>query len=298
MKIIDCIQGSAEWLALRRSKITATDCAAILGKSKYKSPHMVWLDKMGKSKAFDNEAMKRGRELEPEARAYYNQKLGRNYQPAVVLSDENPWQMASLDGWDEEHKEVLEIKCPGESVFREAQAGNFSQDYVWQCLHQLSIDPTIRQVNLGFYYKAQDRVETTEACFGRDDNELKDLVAKEWAFYKDYVLRFVEPPLGSLDYQQRDDEEWERLCQQWKIIKQDLKDLEDDEKMIREQLISLAGDQSCRGAGIQLTKYTRQGNVEYAKIPELKGVDLSPYRKPTIDAWRLTELDKDPNHTV
>ena len=98
MQIIQVAQGSGEWLTLRRSKITATDCAAILGKSKYKSPHMVWLDKRGKSKPFDNEAMKRGRDLEPEARDYFNKKLGLNCTPVVALSDENPWQMASLEG--------------------------------------------------------------------------------------------------------------------------------------------------------------------------------------------------------
>ena len=291
MKIVTIEQGSTDWLALRRSKITATDCAAILGKSKYKSPHMVWMDKMGKSKTFDNEAMQRGRQLEPEARAYFNQKLGFNCQPIVALSDENPWQMASLDGWDAEKKVILEIKCPGESVFRDAQAGIFQEEYVLQCLHQLAVCDEARASWLCYYFKGSGIVESVEVGIASLGDEITQLIEKEAVFYKSYVLQFIEPPLGSLDYRARNDEEWEYLCQRWKEVKLKLEVWEKEEKSVREELIALAENQSCRGAGVQLTKYSRQGNVEYAKIPELKGVDLSAYRKPAIDAWRLTELE-------
>jgi putative phage-type endonuclease len=290
MRIIQVNQGSPGWLALRRSKITATDCAAILGKSKYKSPHMVWLDKMGKSKPFDNDAMKRGRDLEPEAREYFNQKLNLICVPVVALSDEYPWQMASLDGWDPDKKAIMEIKCPGESVFRDAQAGKFQEEYVLQCLHQLAVCPEALCNYLCYYFKGPYGIESVEAAIHRDEVEIVDLIAKEMAFYQTCVLRYVEPPLGPLDYQARDDLDWSMLCMEWQKVKQLKDQFEVEEELLRARLIEMAGDQSCRGAGVQLTKYSRQGNVEYSKIPELKGVDLSPYRKPTTDAWRLTEL--------
>jgi putative phage-type endonuclease len=290
MKILDVVQGSDEWLALRRSKITATDCGAILGKSKYKSPHMVWLDKMGKSKPFDNDAMKRGRELEPEAREYFNRKFGFNCVPVVALSDENPWQMASLDGWDAEKKLIIEIKCPGESVFRDAQAGILQEEYILQCLHQLAVCHEAEENYLCYYFKGSQGVETVEATILRTDIEIDDLTGIESVFYRSFVQSFVEPPLGPLDYQQRDDLEWWELCQKWKNVKYHMNNLAAEEELIRARLIELADGQSCRGCGVQATKYTRQGNVEYAKIPELRGVDLSAYRKPSIDAWRLTEI--------
>ena len=34
-----------------------------------------------------------------------------------------------------------------------------------------------------------------------------------------------------------------------------------------------------KGCGISVVKTERKGSVEYAKIPELKGIDLEPYRK-------------------
>ncbi len=295
MRIIEIAQGSEEWLALRRSKITATDCAAILGKSKYKSPYMVWLDKMGKSKQVDNEAMERGRRLEPEAREYFSKKLGMKFEPAVVISDENPWQMASLDGWNEENGVILEIKCPGEPAFREAQAGKIPEEYVLQCLHQLAVCDKAVQNRLCFYFEGIYGIETVEMAIGRDETEIVDLTAKERAFYQNHVLQFVEPPLGELDYQQREDEEWSYLCGQWRTIKKQMAEDELEEKALRDELISLAASQNCRGAGVQLTKYVRQGNVEYSRVPELKGIDLTPYRKPSIEAWRLSEIENKEN---
>jgi len=291
MQIIDIQQGSPAWLELRRSKITATDCAAIMGKSKYKSPHMVWLDKMGKSVPFDNDAMKRGRELEPEARAYFNRKFGYSCVPVVALSDANPWQMASLDGWDAEKKVIIEIKCPGESVFRDAQSGKIQEEYVLQCLHQLAVCPDAQYNCLCYYFLGPTGPESIEATIHREEVEIIGLIAREEAFYRDFVLRFVEPPLGPLDYQEQNGNDWRYYSNQWREIKKQIEALEVEEKYVRNQLIDLADDQSCRGAGIQLTKYTRQGNVEYAKIPELRGVDLSAYRKPPIDAWRLSEIE-------
>jgi putative phage-type endonuclease len=195
MKIIEVEQGSESWLALRRSKITATDCAAIMGKSRYKSPHMVWLDKMGQIDRVDSAAMKRGRELEPEALAFFNQKYGCNCKPTVALSDKYPWQMASFDGWDSEKKILVEIKCPGEAVFRDAQAGWLQDEYGWQCLHQLAVnDETDR--NLLFYYlPGLGSPETVEVGFDRDEAKIIDLTRAEGDFYHNFIRTFIEPQL-------------------------------------------------------------------------------------------------------
>jgi len=186
---------------------------------------------------------------------------------------------------------LLEIKCPGESVFRDAQAGQFSADYIWQCLHQLAVCPEAIGNCLYFYFEGSNGPESTELVVDRHESDIVALTASESVFYHDYVLQFVEPPLGPLDYQEQNGNDWRYYSNQWREIKKQIEALEVEEKYVRNQLIDLADDQSCRGAGIQLTKYTRQGNVEYAKIPELRGVDLSAYRKPPIDAWRLSEIE-------
>jgi hypothetical protein len=38
---------------------------------------------------------------------------------------------------------------------------------------------------------------------------------------------------------------------------------------------------------VHTTKYIKKGNVDYAKIPELKGVNLDAYRKASKENWRV-----------
>lgn len=291
MKILNSVQqGTEEWIELRRNKITATDCAAILEKSRYKSPRMVWMDKMGRLEVYENEAMKKGKELESEARIFFNEKFKCDFRPIIAVSDDRPWQMASLDGYDFERNWILEIKCPGEKVFREVQSGDEPSEYILQCLHQLSVAEEASQALLCFYFKGDLAIETFEIGILRDLDAIDDLNEKEWHFYRNHVIPFKEPPMTRMDYQEREDAGWERTCSLWKEAKTRLKEAEEAESSLREEIILMSGGHSSRGAGVQLTNYLRQGSVDYAKIPMLKGVDLDPYRKPPIESWRITEI--------
>lgn len=54
-----------QWLELRRHDVTASDVAAVLGLSPYKTPLRVWAEKTGRAKeGQENAAMRRGRWLE------------------------------------------------------------------------------------------------------------------------------------------------------------------------------------------------------------------------------------------
>src|SRR5579885_1348387 len=85
-KVLDVIQDSPEWHELRRHHIGASNFAAILGKSKYKSPYMVWEEMVRGKKTETNAAMQRGKDLEPAARAVISSRHGVSYQPAVLKS--------------------------------------------------------------------------------------------------------------------------------------------------------------------------------------------------------------------
>jgi putative phage-type endonuclease len=190
MKILDIDQGSEAWKALRSSKIGASDCSGILGKSRYSSPRKVWKDKMGINPEQENEAINRGKELEPEARKFFSNKLMTYFQPLVVQSDDRDWQIASLDGWN--GLEVLEIKCPQEKAFEEALTGLVNEDYLWQVQHQLSVTGAKTAI-LGFYRPENPRTHVM-LRFGRDEAMIAELNATEEAFYREYMLEFREPP--------------------------------------------------------------------------------------------------------
>lgn len=46
----------------------------------------------------------------------------------------------------------------------------------------------------------------------------------------------------------------------------------------KDKIIELAKAESCYGAGVKHLRTPQAGRVDYAKVPELAGVDLEPYR--------------------
>ncbi|HUH57055.1 MAG TPA: hypothetical protein VL020_00880, partial [Pseudomonadales bacterium] len=60
------------------------------------------------------------------------------------------------------------------------------------------------------------------------------------------------------------------------------------EKEILAELVKMAGGKDASIHGRPLTKVERKGNVDYAKVPELNGVDLEKYRKKGSEFWRFS----------
>ena len=70
---------------------------------------------------------------------------------------------------------------------------------------------------------------------------------------------------------ERKDAAWKRAAKAWL----DAKAVYDAAK---EKIIALAKEESCYGAGVKHLRSLQAGKVAYAKVPELKGVDLDAYR--------------------
>lgn len=294
MKIIDISQGSQEWLDLRNSKITATDCAPIMGVSEYQSARMRWLDKVNPQPKVENDAMRRGKELEPIARDYFSKKYKADFIAPVVLNEDRPWQMASLDGYDARQKMLLEIKCPGEAVFARAKAGVISPDYLYQCHHQLATVQEATFVVLAFFrFDVLGQIETHEVIVDYNQKTVDEITAKEADFYYNHLLAWKEPTAGRLDYVTREDADWLRVSERWREAKKRLDQADKEEAAARTELISLSEGASCRGFGVQTTTYPRRGAVDYDAIPELQGVDKDRYRKATSTQWRVTDTWKE-----
>lgn len=83
------------------------------------------------------------------------------------------------------------------------------------------------------------------------------------------------------------DEEWTQVSQKWLKIHQQLVDLEQEEKALRDELIQMSNNQNTKGGGITLTRTVRKGTVQYNLIPELKNIDLEKFRKEPAEVWRL-----------
>lgn len=281
------IQGSPEWLEMRKRYIGASDAPVIMEVSPYKTKHELWEEKLGLSPEKPaSPAMLYGLQTEEEARRAYEKHTGNLVFPTVVFHKENDFMMASLDGLSLDRDIVVEIKNVCEKDHAIAKKGNVPDKYFPQTQHILEC------LNLEtlhyFSYRSGDfaLVEVQ-----KDDKYISTMVKMETKFW-DNVSNFVEPELSDRDYLQMDSEEWKKTVADWQLLDEQLKAISDKEKECRKMLIRLADEKSSIGSGLKLTKSTRKGSIDYDKIEALKDIDIEIYRKSPITAWRFTRVSK------
>jgi len=144
--ITEMEQGSAEWLALRLGKVTASRMKDVLSKgrgtaqSKTAETYMMELlcERLtGESKPFfENDAMQWGTATEPQARAMYELMSG-NTVKEVAFVEHNEFIGISPDGMIDDDG-LIEIKCPTTiTQVRRSLTDNYSKDYYTQIQCQL-----------------------------------------------------------------------------------------------------------------------------------------------------------------
>lgn len=122
MNVLPHPQGSAEWLAARTGRLTASRMSAIMAKGKGGAPSTTRTACMGEliaeyltgqpSESYTNADMQRGTDLEPSARAAYEVSTGQMVtEVGLVLHPKNERFGASPDGVVSDSG-LLEIKCP------------------------------------------------------------------------------------------------------------------------------------------------------------------------------------------
>jgi putative phage-type endonuclease len=283
MKIINVEQGSLEWLSWRKTVITATDCPAILGSSPWTTAYKCWQRKLGLlEEQASNEAMERGKRLEPEARAQFVERYNIPMTPCVVESTEFDFLGASLDGLSDCGKYVLEIKCGGSKLHEQASHGEIPPYYLDQIQHQLLVTGAER----AFYYSYNGKEGICIEVL--PDPEFKETVMpKARAFWK--CVAFAEPPaLQDSDYKDMTNQShWKECAIKYREVCEQIKSLEVAKEDYRKELLSLCGDQNCIGNGLKVMKTVIRGRVAYDDIPELKDINLDKYRKESTTAWKI-----------
>lgn len=272
-----------EWLKLRKNYLGASDAPVVCGVSPWTTCFQLWQEKLGLlPERADNWSMRRGRLQEEPARQLYEKKTGNIMNPEMVFHPTKKFMMATLDGLSPNGDMAVEIKCPGEADHETAKQGKVPTKYYPQLQHQLAcID-----VNQIHYFSYRDG-EGILVEVGRDEKFLSRLYKEEEEFWGK-VIRLEAPDLTAKDFCDKGEcQEWKAVAKRWGTLNTQLKALESEEKACRQLLIGMAGDVSALGSGVRLTRVIRKGNVDYKAIPQLKGVDLDPYRKKAIESWRL-----------
>lgn len=271
-------QNTPEWHAMRKDRIGSSDAPVVMQVSPYKTPYQLWQEKLQlDAPTHQTSAMKRGLDLEPRARAVLEKELGMPLFPNTKLHNRISWLMASLDAMSFDERTIAEIKCPGKDDHAMAKAGKVPEKYFPQLQHQIEVC----EVDMAYYFSFDGQKGVVIKVF-RDEKYIKQLLEAEEKFFE-CMKNFEAPPLTDRDYEVRTEPEWEHLAKRLQFIQS----LEDEKEEIRKQLIAMCNGQSSMGAGIKVSKCMRKGNVDYAKVPELKGLNLEPYRKKSTEYWRI-----------
>jgi putative phage-type endonuclease len=129
--IADFDPGSEEWLAIRRTGVSGSDVAAIVGVSKWSSALAVWAKKLGKidDHVEKNEPMEWGTILEPVIRDHFSALTGWPViEVGTYRNTERPWQIANPDG--------LIVK-DGKLALLEVKTARYEDDWIIPSLGEI-----------------------------------------------------------------------------------------------------------------------------------------------------------------
>lgn len=287
-KQVVLIQGSAEWHDHRRNHCNASEAGAVMDVNPWfpKNPSQLWDLKKGIKEVHFNSNMQHGIDEEPKARAYAEKMFQDDFTPAVYV---NGVYSASLDGINFDASMGIEIKCPvsvDSKLFdlttpQQVLAG--ATHYWYQIVHQFLCVPSMKRLAFVIYHEARQNI----IVINRDEAERYfPYLIKAWENFRQALQDDVRP----VEEEHDDSEQFQRLVQSYKVQKLKVEAEEAALKVIDEEIKAYAkntGKEKVSGFGATITLVTRQGNVDYKKVPELKGVDLDKYRGKTTTYWMV-----------
>ena len=298
--ILQMEQGTPEWLEWRRTKCTASHAAIIMGDQPDWSPVRTWADLRDVMAGFEPERKSSeyldrvaalGLAAEDGARAAYMP----NAKPCIAVLDDDDRFTASLDGFDVERRQWIEIKRPAHGVkskmikrLMEAN-GSDIKDFImphiyWQLVHQAAVLEGTAESCLfvAWVERPPDATMTLRI-------PTKELLV-DWPILKEQWIRFLDGyPQGDVDH------EWVELAMEYKSLKLNTDMHIAALKEVKDKLIAFGPRKGC---GVAVIESTRKGTVDYNKAvnnlwegsaDELKKY-LDMYRKPDTTSISIREV--------
>ena len=182
----ELIQGTPEWLELRRTHIGASDAPIIMRVSPWTTPRQLFERKLCiVPEQKTNAAMLRGQESEPYNRKAFEDWIGAEFKPCVLFDKEYPWMMASMDGVSSDGRAV-EIKLANKADHARVKSGKVPKKYFPQLQHQMRVGG----LDDIFYWSClavdfdNNLFDYAVVSCGRDQNYINELVKEENKFYE------------------------------------------------------------------------------------------------------------------
>jgi putative phage-type endonuclease len=278
----------SNWHEWRRNGIGSSDAAILMNGSHFgRNKYDLYLEKTGESPVREgNIYTNHGKEYESHALNWFQDKKG-----CTLLTDirsenlERPWIRATLDGIDSSKKYLVEAKCPYNLENHEKVKSSMKVPAIYypQCQHQLIVERLD-----GMYFLSYNYLDPEDSVILEVERDEK-YQSKAMEVYEEFWDRVKNrtPPENPLDdYLSIDgDKQWEEATKGYLETDALIKALEDKKTSYRGIMISLSQGRNAVGSGVKLQRQLCKGLVDYSSIPELKGVDLEPYRKKPFEKW-------------
>ena len=283
-------QNTPEWHRWRMQGIGASDAPVIMGETPFKTARNLWSIKTGRTREDEaGPAARRGRALERFARRVYERQTGIQVEPLCLVHEEFEWMRASLDGLSFDGSTLLEIKCPLNPRDRaSAHEGRIPSHYRAQLQHQLEVSGAERAHYWSFHGTDGILIEMSP-----ETEYAKRLVEAEAAFWQ-RVKEDRWPDLANEELDLSADPQWRDVALRYRQARLQLETAEFEEHKLRAKLERMATARRTYGCGVEVLKSSRKGAVDYAAVPELRGVNLETYRKPPVAVVKINFIE--PNH--
>lgn len=292
-----------EWLQWRSQGVGGSDAPAVLGISPYQTPFQLWEEKTGKvelERDVNEYITKKGNQYEPFARAKYELINDMEMPPMRCQHKDFDFFRCTMDGGNEENQKGIEIKYTGWEVHEETKKnGTIPAHYMAQMQHQLFVSGFKSIDYLSYYVESGKDEKGNKIIPDPKKGELfvvEVFPDKEWlAQYVPQVIAFwdkvkSDTPPDLTDQDKRTILKHDDLALKYIEAKKILDEAEVTCNTLKKEIETIAAGivrAEFGKTGLTVVKSYRIGNVDYKKIPELKGVNLDQYRGKTTSSYRI-----------
>lgn len=282
-------QKSDEWYKARVGRITGSMVGAILECAPYMTKaealrSMVRSYHGAPSEFTGNIATEWGNTHEDGARWEYELETGNKVDPAFFDTKED-WLGASPDGYIGDDG-LVEIKCPfGIRNDPEPKFKTLAEQPHYYAQIQVQLYVTDRKwCDFWQWTPHGTRLERVDI----DHEWLNENLPILRQFYAFYLSELDNPDHLEPLRKEINTDAAKKMLDEYDQLGDAIANAQERQKEVKAAIIDAAGGSNALMWGRKITKVERKGNVQYGKVPELKGVDLEPYRGKGSVSWKIT----------
>jgi putative phage-type endonuclease len=317
MNIIDLEQRSDAWLEWKKSKISASEIAIVMGLSPYETPWRLWATKKGLLAEKDlnkNPLVKQGVVNEDRIRRITEEETGLILMPICAEHDKYSVISASFDGLDTDDPVPYEFKWPSDkvwdSIIKDGENSEAYKLYYPQVQVQIFVvGEHCQEGILIFGHDEEDGMQRRSFTVKRDDAFLRDMLDKVIEF-KQKIIDNTPPDIDIerdlfIPGEQEERMRWASLAKEAKEIDsklsyymENIDPLEKRKKAIRQEAINMMGAYLKSDLnGLAITRYAKDGSIDWKKLiaeklPSISEDEIEQYRNKSSMQSRMMTKDK------